>query len=168
MKKTLKISFSLRNAYHVNGILFALKQIPLLKKLLPEKIYGVWGLKVFANVLSVIWEIVTIFLGKFLYFLLMLNLMCSLYQDVPKDRVYLHILLILTVIGAYGRTILFHASRDKYYAMILLRMDAREYTLVNYAYQMLKDIVGFFPFSILFGMGNGVPLWLCILFPFPP
>lgn len=166
MKKTLKISFSLRNAYHVNGILFALKQIPLVKKLLPEKIYGVWGLKVFANVLSAIWEIVTIFLGKLLYFLLMLNLMCSLYQDVPKDRVYLHILLILTVIGAYGRTILFHPSRDKYYAMILLRMDAREYTLVNYAYQMLKDIVGFLPFSILFGLGNGVPLWLCILFPF--
>lgn len=36
MFKTLRISFSLRNTYRVNGILYSLKQIPLLKKILPQ------------------------------------------------------------------------------------------------------------------------------------
>ena len=29
MNKTLKISFSLKNTYRVNGVLFSLKQIPV-------------------------------------------------------------------------------------------------------------------------------------------
>ena len=40
MYKTLRISFSLRNTYRVNTILYALKQIPFLKRLLPESLYG--------------------------------------------------------------------------------------------------------------------------------
>ena len=71
MNKTLKISFSLKNTYRVNGILFSLKQIPLLKRLLPATLYQVKGLKIFANILSVLWEIVSTFIGKFLYFITM-------------------------------------------------------------------------------------------------
>ena len=67
MNKTLKISFSLKNTYRVNGVLFSLKQIPLVKRLLPATLYQVKGLKIFANILSVLWEIVSVFLGKFLY-----------------------------------------------------------------------------------------------------
>lgn len=111
MNKTLKISFSLKNTYRVNGILFSLKQIPLLKRLLPETLYKIKGLKIFAN------------------------------------------------------THLFNPTKDKYYAMILMRMDAREYTLVNYFYSILKVALGFLPFTILFGMGRGVPLWFCLLLP---
>ena len=63
MNKTLRISFSLRNTYRVNGILFSLKQIPLLKRLLPAGLYQVRGLKLFAHVLSVVWELISTFLG---------------------------------------------------------------------------------------------------------
>ena len=56
MNKTLKISFSLKNTYRVNGVLFSLKQIPLVKRLLPATLYQVKGLKIFANILSVLWE----------------------------------------------------------------------------------------------------------------
>ena len=35
MLKTLRISFALKNTYRVNGILHSLKQIPLLKRVLP-------------------------------------------------------------------------------------------------------------------------------------
>ena len=84
----------------------------------------------------------------------------------PADQAFLHILLFLTIIGAYMNTSMFNPTRDKYYAMILLRMNAREYTLVNYGYAILKVIIGFLPFSILFGMMRDVPLWFCILIPF--
>ena len=68
MLNTLRISFSLKNTYRVNGILYSLKQIPLLRDLLPAALYQVRGLKIFANVLSVLWELITIFLFKFIYF----------------------------------------------------------------------------------------------------
>ena len=46
MNKTLRISFSLKNTYKVNSILYSLKQMPLLKRVLPERIYSVRGLKI--------------------------------------------------------------------------------------------------------------------------
>ena len=166
MLKTLKISFSLKNTYRVNGILYSLKQIPLIKRILPATLYRVRGLKIFANVLSLLWEIVSVFLGKFLYFITMVVGFGLLYETVPADQVYLHILLFLTIIGAWMNTNIFNPTKDKYYAMILMRMDARKYTLVNYIYAILKVIVGFLPFSLCFGLDKGIPLWLCLLIPF--
>lgn len=165
MNKTLKISFSLKNTYRVNGILFSLKQIPLLKRLLPATLYRVKGLKVFANVLSVLWEILSAFVGKLLYFVTMVCGIGILYKELPANAAFLHILLLLTVIGSFVNTHLFNPTKDKYYAMILMKMDAREYTLVNYIYSILKVVIGFLPFTILFGVNRGVPFWFCLLLP---
>ena len=30
---------------------------------------------------------------------------------------------------------------------------------------MLKVVVGFLPFTVIFGLMRGVPLWLCLLLP---
>lgn len=166
MTKTLRISFSLKNTYRVNSILFALKQIPLLKKILPESLYRVRGLKILANVISVIWEVVSAFLGKFLYFLIMVSGAAALYKSENPGGIFVHILFFLTIIGSFANTYMFNPTRDKYYAMILMRMDAREYTLVNYFYSILKLLAGFLIFVPLFGRMASVPLWLCLLIPF--
>ena len=166
MLNTLRISFSLKNTYRVNGILYSLKQIPLLGRLLPAALYQVRALKIFANVLAALWELVTIFLFKLIYFFTMVCGVGLLYEKVPAQLTFLHILLFLTLIGSYMNTNLFVPTRDKYYAMILLRMNARSYTLVNYGYALLKTVVGFLLCTILFGLNRGVPLWLCLLLPF--
>ncbi len=106
------------------------------------------------------------FLGKFLYFLVMVCGIEALYIDLPENQVFLHILLFLTIIGSFTNTNLFNPTKDKYYAMFLMRMDAREYTLVNYVYSLLKVVIGFIPFTVFFGMGRDVPLWLCLCLPF--
>lgn len=67
MLKTLRLSFALKNTYRVNSILYAIKQTPLLGKIIPSTVYQMQGFKIFANVLSVIWEILSVFLGKILY-----------------------------------------------------------------------------------------------------
>lgn len=166
MNKTLRISFSLKNTYRVNSILYSLKQVPLLKKVLPDSLYEVWALKQFANVISLFWEILSVFLGKFLYFILMIFLAMPLYEGASRPGLFLHLLLFLTAVGTILNTSLFNPTRDKYYAIILMRMDAREYTLVNYGYAILKVLVGFLPFCLLFGLNSGVPLWMCLLLPF--
>lgn len=166
MLNTLRLSFSLKNTYRVNAILHSLKQIPLLKHLLSNTLYQVRGLKIFANVLAVIWELITIFLFKFLYFFIMVCGLELIRPDLQSKETFLHILLLLTLIGSFMNTNLFDAKRDKYYAMILLRMNARSYTLVNYGYYLFKVVVGFLPWVLLFGLGRGIPLWLCLLIPF--
>ena len=166
MLDTLRISLSLKNTYRVNSILYSLKQIPVLRRFLPSYLYRVRALKRFANVLSVIWEIISVFLWKAVYFLSMVWGAGMLYKTVPEDRLFVHILLFLTLIGSYMNVNLFTPSRDKYYAIVLLRMDARSFTLLHYEYALLKTLIGFLPFTVLLGMNRHVPLWLCVLIPF--
>lgn len=167
MFKTLRLSFSLKNTYRVNGILYAIKQIPLIKRIIPNIAYQIGGFKIFANVLSVIWEILSAFLGKLLYFLLMIVGVASLYELPPErsPQVFLHLLLILTFMGAQANTYIFNPTKDKYYAMILLGMDARSYTLINYFYVILKVLAGFTLCSFVFGLPAGLSIWQCILVP---
>lgn len=155
MNKTLKISFSLKNTYRVNGILFSLKQIPLLKNMFPESLYKVQGLKIFANVLSVLWEIISCVYRKILYLITMVWGMGMLYAELPENQVFLHVLLFLTVIGSFTNTSLFNPSKDKYYAMFLMRMDAREYTLVNYLYSIFKCYCRFYALCHFLWSGPG-------------
>ena len=122
-------------------------------------------LKILANILSVLWEVCAVFLGKLVYLLTMVLGAGLLYEQAAASGAFLHIFFFLTAIGAYMNTSLFNPTRDKYYAMILMRMDARMYTLVNYGYAMLKVVVGFLPFTVIFGLMRGVPLWLCLLLP---
>lgn len=165
MIKSFRISFSLRNTCRVNGILYALKQIPLLGRLLPGTLYGSGGLKIFAAVLAVIWEILSAFLGKLIY-LAAISVLCGFYGEERNPLLFLHVFFFLTIIGAYLNTYLFNPTNEKYYAVILMRMDAGLYTLSNYCYSMLRTIIGFFPAVLLFGSLYGVPVWLCILLPF--
>lgn len=166
MNKTLRISFSLRNTYRVNTILYSLKQIPLIKKLLPSSLYQVQGLKVFANILSAMLEFVSTFLGKMIYIVLMVVLPAKLYTSQDTVQLYMHILLFLSINGSFLNTYMFDPSKDKYYAIILMRMNAKDYTIINYLYSILKIVIGFFPITLMFSIAGGVPWWISLLIPF--
>ncbi len=166
MLKTLRISFSLKNTYRVNGIIHALRHTPLIKRLIPSEWYAEKGLKILANILAGIWEFMTAFVSKLIYIAVMVFLPVYFYESLGIDRVFLHIFLCLMLIGSYANTYMFNPSNDKYYAMILMRMNAREYALTNYAYAILKVFVGFLIFGTIFGRIAGLPWWQCVLLAF--
>ena len=162
MINTFAISFRLRNAYKTNGIIYALKSIPLVKKLLPGALYANAGLKRFANIVGILWEIISIFVGKALYLFLTVALPMQI-MKTPAPHTFLHILFFLTLAGGLLNIHLFDPSRDKYYAICLMRMDAREYTLSDYSYFLLKTAVGFLLLSFIFG--RELAPFTCLLIP---
>ena len=165
MLHSFLLSFRLKNAYRVNSILYSLKQIPLIKKILPDRLYQNKVLKILGNVISVCHEILSIFLGKILYLWFMIFVFLTLYKTNPANT-FLHLFVFLTIGGAFLNTYMFNPTKDKYYAMIIMRMDARKYTVSNYVYSTLKTVLGFLPFTILFHFLVGIPLWISIVMPF--
>ena len=167
MRKTLRLSFSLRNTYRVNSILYALRQVPLLRRLVPADVYRHREFKLLANVLSVVWEILSVFVGKALYVVLMVMVPSSLLDLSAHARaqLLLHLFLLLSLIGATTDTYLFDPSKDKYYAVVLLGMDAREHTLVNYLYALAKALVGLTLCTLVFALPAGLSLGQCLLVP---
>ena len=165
MINTFITSFKLKNTYRVNSIIYSIKQFPLIKRILPNSLYKSRGLKIFANIISAFMELFSIFLGKLLYIAIMIFAVLSLYKTTQADT-FLHIFMFLTFAGGVLNTYMLNPTKDKYYAIVLLNMDARKYGLSNYYYQLLKLVIGFLPFTIIFGLIVGLPIWVQILMPF--
>lgn len=165
MIKSFITSFKLRNTYRANSIIYSIKQFPIINKILPNSLYKNKGLKIFANIISILIELIFTFLGKFGYIVLMVFLMTFIYKT-NNANTFLHIFTFLTICGAVLNTYMLNPTKDKYYAIVLMNFDAKKYGLSNYYYQLLRVIIGFMPFTIYFGLMVNIPLWLCILLPF--
>ena len=81
----------------------------------------------------------------------------NLYGKENGPEIYAHLLFFLTLIGAYMNTYLFNPTNDKYYAMILMRMDARKYTLTDYGYTLLRTGLSFLPALLWISFSRGLP-----------
>lgn len=165
MIKSFITSFKLKNTYRVNSIIYSIRRFPFVNKILPSSLYKSKGLKGFGNIISALIELGNIFIGKMLYILLMITSLLTLYKTKTPDT-FLHLFTFLTLAGGLLNTFMFNPTKDKYYAMIIMNMDAKKYTLSNYYYELIKVIVGFLPFTIIFGLKAGVPLFVCTLLPF--
>lgn len=164
MINTFITSFKLKNAYRVNSIIYSIKGIPLIKRILPDSLYENSGLKALASVISMLWELISTFLGKFLYILVMIYAISNAYEtDITYT--FLHMFTFLTLIGGLLNTYIFNPTKDKYYAIVIMNINASKYALSNYYYFLLKNLIGFMPFTIIFGLMAKVPIWLCILLP---
>ena len=165
MFKSFILSYKIRNTYRVNSIIYSIKQLPLIGKKLPTSLYANKGLKIFGNIISTILEIINIFLGKAIYILLMIVALLGMYKNVSNANNFINIFLFLSLAGGLLNTYMFNPTKDKYYAMILMNIDAKKYTLSNYYYSMIKLIIGFLPFTLIFGIYYGLSIITCILMP---
>ena len=64
MFRSFLLSFRLRNAYKINTFIYALKSIPGIRKLLPDKLYQSKILKIIGNIISILLEIINILIGQ--------------------------------------------------------------------------------------------------------
>lgn len=155
---TLVLQLRLHMAYRVNGILYRLRFLSLS--------YESGSAKTLGLVLAVLREIFGILLGKLLYMAVFFAApLLLIHRELPPE-LYGHLLVFLTLIGGIFNNSLLNGGQDAYYAVILLRMDARRYTLSAYGYYLLKTAVGFLAAALLVGhliLGQG--LALCLLTP---
>lgn len=164
MYHTFITLFKLKNTYRVNSFIYSLKQIPLIKKILPNKLYKSKFLKGLGNFFSIMTEITTTFLGKFLYLLIMIYFALELYKTNPSNT-FIHLFVFLTITGGILNTFLFNPTKDKYYAMIIMKMNTKKYTISNYIYNIIKTYIGFIPFVLIFGLLSGISYETCLLLP---
>ena len=165
MVKTLRITFSLRMTARTNAVLYTLKHIPLLGRCFPDDVYRVKWLKGLAAVVAFFLELGAAFWGKALYFAVMVGAASLLYPLEDKGPLFGHFLVFLTAVGGRLNGYLFDADPLADQAVLLLGMEARKYTLVNFGYDLMKVLLGFGLCGTVCGLLMGAPLWLCLLTP---
>lgn len=157
------LSFKLKNTYRVNSIIYTLKHTPIIKRIFSYSLYTNIGLKIFANIISMLIEFVSFFIFKFIYILLFFALTIPMFKN--QSAAFINIFIFLTLIGGFMNTYLFSPSIDKYYAIFLMKFDAKKYTLSNYYYSLMKCFIGLIPFTIVFGLSFKVSLLKLVLIP---
>lgn len=166
MLKTLKMMFALRKAYRSNSILYVLRQLPLINKILPTALSQSKVLNVIVTIIFAIWEISAIFIGKIIYYFGAIGYLRTMSDKLSNEVLFCQSLLFLTAIGLFLNVNFLDYRKDKGYAINIFKLNAKEYTLIDFGFSLVKIIVGTLPVAIYMGIAWGLPLWFLIAVPF--
>ncbi len=142
MINTLKLSLKLSMTYQMNHFIYILKNTPIIKYMLPLNVYANKKLKNICLILSMIYQFIAFFFKKALYVLVFI--ICPFILLDKPDYSFLWLLFFLSIVGAFIHNYDLDNSEDKYYALILMRMDSNQYVLSTIIFYMLSTFIGFF------------------------
>ena len=164
--KELKILFQLNSAYRVNSFLYHLRSIPIAKDYVDDWMNISDIFKSIVMIFVGIKEMITLFLTKILYLLILVVLPLMAVQTLSLENALGQIFLCLTWIGGFMNTFLFNPTKDRYYAIILMRMNAKRCVLSEYFYACARIIAGYLPIMLIAGSWFDLPLGLLLSLPF--
>jgi len=164
MIRTLWTSIKLSQTYGINTVIYWLRQLPLIKHLFPAKIYGDSGLKMVIRIYINLYRIIKALLGKAFYTGVMIYLPLFLLNR-QEPGAFLNIIFWLSLAGAAGNTYLFNPTKEKYYMLILMRMDGRRFVRSNYLWFLIQNSLSFLPAILIFGLLLAVPLPVLLIIP---
>lgn len=131
MLNNFLISFRVKNAYIVNELIYNISRIPLIGKLIPSEFYKYKIFKIISIIISIIYNIIKIFGYKLLYIYFFLILPFNTEANYLE---LMQIFIFLAILGSFINTEIFNPTKDKYYMLILMRMDAYSHTIGAFLY----------------------------------
>ena len=176
-RKTLFKVIHLRSIIGYNGLVFALKQTPVIGKILPYRLYSTTFLKIIYWIFHVIKEIFVLFIGKIfglgVIYLISLFLKTE-YMDfdqaagISESTLFasfaLSFFLIYAICGILINTSLFRCTTEKEYLVFMLRMDAKKLDNTLFVYELGKLVIGYLIAGIV-ALIAGAPFWLWLGIP---
>ena len=138
MLNNFLISFRVKNAYIVNELIYNISRIPLIGKLIPNKFYKYKLFKIISIIISIIYNIIKIFGFKLLYIYCFLVLPFNNVSYFALMQAF----LFLAILGSFINTEIFNPTKDKYYMLILMKMDAKSHTIGAFLYFICGIFIG--------------------------
>lgn len=168
--KSFAISFRLKSTYRVNTILYRLQRILSGLHLFPRGMFAISWLKTCVVLVTAVWEVVGMFLGKLVYVGVMYAYITVVAHVSPplQSSALLTGYLLLTLAGGCLDSWMFNFSRQDYYAIVLMRMNARSRALSGFAYSAFRSMLGLLPSLLFFGLLLGSPWWALVVMAFLP
>jgi hypothetical protein len=155
-------SFKFNNAYNKNAFIYRVRQLPIIGKKIPSDLYNDYLLDALINLIAGLYSIIKPFVGKFLYLLLFVAWPMDYFKN---PNTFINIFVFLTLIGGVFNTYLFNPAKDKYYSIVLMRMNAKKYAVSNLISFLIITCISFYPAIIIFGLMYKVNIFLLILLP---
>jgi len=162
MINTIINSIKFNNKYLTNAFIYRLRGLPLIGKYIPKDLYDNYLLEILINLGAFLYILLSPFIGKFIYLLFFLVIPLG---EIVNPYTFIHIFVFLTLIGGVFNTDMFNPSKNKYYAIVLMRMNPKRYAISNFIFFCFKLLISFYPSVILFGLMYGVNIFILLLLP---
>ena len=153
MFSTFITSLKLQNTCKVNKIISLLKNTSIGNKF-PNKLYSNKRIKLLGFILNLIKSVITLFGGKIILLFAIYLIMNYLSKEgiiVPEENTFLHILICLYLCEGFIQSSMFIDGEDKFYAIVSLKMNAKEYVLSNYFWKMFLRFISLVPAMCIVG-----------------
>lgn len=158
--------------YCLNQIFFWLRSFPFLGKEIPYSIYSNRKLQIAVYIIHILKTMVTFCLSHFLYLGTIMLISFGLIEDkaindvVTMNELMIHVLVLLSTIGMIVNCKLFEPTQDKYYSIVLMRLDAKKYAVGAMIYEQIRFIISYSFVGILCVLKYHFPviLWIMIMF----
>ncbi len=132
MFEILKTSFQIDITCAINSFLYRLKTISFFKK---YDLYQSRRAKKIVQILAFVCTFLRMILSKITYLGIIYGISLFLFPQF-NNEIFFHIFIFLAVIGSFIHAKILSVGKKKYYAVILMNMDARKYTFAYFFYNM--------------------------------
>lgn len=142
MIDTFKNARRLKNAYTKNSFIYWIKTLPIIGKLIPSAMYGNGVVGVLATIYFWFVAIAGFCFTHLLYSMTLFGIGMAI-KFSTEILFFKNLWFIFAIIGICVNSKLFEPSEDKYYGIMLMRMDSREYILSEMIYTAIRQVVGY-------------------------
>lgn len=136
MINTLKIAFQIDITSVIHSFLYLLQHTPFVKEFVSDSVHQNEKLKRCLSFFSSMFLLGRMVLGKFLYFIFIYATLSFFLKDF-NGEVFAHTFFFLSGIGMFINYTILSVGKKKYYAIILMKMDAKKYTCASLFYHLL-------------------------------
>lgn len=133
----LKTSFKVDITSAINSFIYTLNKTPLIKEVVKNiDLYKSKKAKKIITILAFFCTSLRLIIGKFLYLGIIYMTLNWLLKEVTVIT-FFHAFFFLSIIGMFINNKILTVGRKKYYAVILMGMDAKKYTIAYFLYDVL-------------------------------
>ncbi|MBQ3415498.1 MAG: hypothetical protein IJH39_09195 [Clostridia bacterium] len=167
MVKTFITSVKLENTCKVNKMINSLKKFTRIGSDISSDLYSNKGIKVIAGVLSVIKTVIELFGSKIIAIFMLYGLLMQIASEGflnTDGNTFFHIFLFISLIECFAQSNLLDDGDKSYYAIVLLKMDAKKYILSTYYWKIFLRFISFVTVLILFRDIIGLSILTSVLY----
>ncbi len=138
MIKTLRMALKVDLTYSINSYIYALRK--MFGRIIKDDVYARAGMKKLIRIIGAFISFLRMIIFKFFYFSI-LYYICNLFMKNSLKESFIHVYFIFTIIGMFCNNHLLSIGIKKYLAIILFKMDAKDYMKANLWWNLFLNFV---------------------------
>lgn len=135
---------------NANRVIFYFKKLPLIGKLMPDKIYGDSELKMIATVVVTLLNVIRKLIGKTMYIVILIVLpLVFFYKEESlsiQPEAFINVFFFLSFIaGTIQVSALLETNRNKYLCIKLMKFGARDFVIPTLFARHITNLIYYLP-----------------------